>query len=192
MLRRKPLSSLGWGLLALFLVANIYGVVLLLVSILLVTGLWLGQATLWELAFGFWAVSYSTLLLATVLFTLLVWYGSKILVAYLAGKWILERLAPQVANRRIPVLLLGLVLYVLLASLPTIGWVVSILATALGLGAMWTWYLDRRNPVPDAQSLKNAAPASDAPSPESAMELSTTETAEETGSEESDPAAHEG
>jgi hypothetical protein len=69
-----------------------------------------------------------------------------VIVAYLVGQLILERVAPRAAGQRLWSLLVGLVLYVLLASIPGLGWVIVVLVTALGLGATWLLYRERGEP----------------------------------------------
>jgi hypothetical protein len=63
-------------------------------------------------------------------------------VAFLVGTLILRRLAPNSLRYKILPLLLGLVLYVLLAWLPYFGWVVAVVVNAIGLGAAWLAYRD--------------------------------------------------
>lgn len=54
----------------------------------------------------------------------------------------MRRLAPNSLNYKILPLLLGLLIYVLLAWLPYFGWVVAVLVNAVGLGAAWLAYRD--------------------------------------------------
>jgi len=143
-LRVKPLPVVGYGLLALIIAANLLGVVLLLAVLLIILGLWLGSVTLWELAFAFWAVGFSTLALAATLLILFVLYGTKVIVAYLIGKLALKPFMPKVEQYRMLPLLLGLIVYVLLHSIPLFGWTVAIIVTAVGLGATVVMYVDQR------------------------------------------------
>ena len=66
-------------------------------------------------------------------------YASKLVVSYLVGTLILERLAPKASHRFWP-LLLGIVLYTLVRSIPILGLVVGLVVTFLGLGAAWLAY----------------------------------------------------
>jgi hypothetical protein len=91
-------------------------------------------------------MAYSTLLFLLSAFALTVFFGSKVIVAYLAGSLILGRLAPKVAGYRFLLLLLGAVLYILLRSIPTVGWVIELLIVVFGLGAIWVAWRDRRSP----------------------------------------------
>jgi uncharacterized membrane protein len=64
-------------------------------------------------------------------------------VAFLVGSLILKRLAPNSLQYKILPLLLGLLIYVLLAWLPYFGWVIAVLVNAIGLGAAWFAFRDR-------------------------------------------------
>jgi cytoskeletal protein CcmA (bactofilin family) len=132
--RATPLPAAGYGLVAY--VTGFTGTGLV-AALMLVTGLWLGFVSLWKLAFLFWGLGYSSLVLAFSAFALVVFYGSKVIVADLAGTLILERLAPRAAKYKLLPLVLGLVLYVLLRSIPALGWVIGVIVTLLGLGAVW-------------------------------------------------------
>ena len=48
-----------------------------------------------------------------------------------------------------PSLLLGLVIFVLLCSIPLFGWAFGLIATFFGLGALWLVYNDRQPSAPD-------------------------------------------
>jgi cytoskeletal protein CcmA (bactofilin family) len=143
-LRAKPLPSLGSGVLILIIFANAIGISLLLAVMILFAGIWLGGVSLWSLAFLFWGIAYGMLIIAMSAFTLTVFFGSKVIVAYWAGKGILGRWAPRVAQYRFLLLLLGVVLYILLRSIPTVGWVIEILVVTFGLGAIWVAFRDGR------------------------------------------------
>ncbi len=149
-LRRKPLPAAGFGLLALTLSVSAAAVVILLAVLLFVIGIWLGAVTLWELAFMLWGVGYPTLILAAALFALTVQYVSKSIVADMVGTLILKRVSPQTLEYRILPLLLGLVLYVLLRSIPILGWAIEVIVTLFGLGAIWVALRDARPPAPEA------------------------------------------
>jgi len=143
-LRAKPLPAAGYGLLGLIVAANAVIVVTLIAVIILGIGLGLGLITIWDLAFIFWALAFSSLALTTTLFFVFVIYISKVIVAYLTGMLIVKALIPKTANYRIVPLLIGLLIYVLLASAPYIGWAIALIATFLGLGAVGVAFLDKR------------------------------------------------
>jgi len=68
----------------------------------------------------------------------------------------LKRLAPGVMKYRILPLLLGLVLYVVLRSIPVLGWAIEGIVTILGLGAIWLAVRHRR-PAPEAVGVDEQA-----------------------------------
>jgi hypothetical protein len=89
------------------------------------------------------------LILAFALFTLTVQYLSKTIVADMVGTLILKRVSPQSLEYRILPLLLGLVLYVLLRSIPILGWAIEVIVTLFGLGAILVTLRDRSLPEPE-------------------------------------------
>ena len=141
-LEEKPLKSTGFGLLGLVISVALIGVVVLVTVLILVLGIGLGALGLWDLALAVWGVGFSSLGLAFWLSLLFVSYGTKVIVAFLVGTLILRRLAPNSLQYKILPLLLGLLIYVLLAWIPYFGWVVAVLVNAIGLGAAWLAYRD--------------------------------------------------
>lgn len=140
----KPLPSAGWGLLGFVISLNLIGVVILCMIIIIVIGLFLGTIAFWELAWSFMAFGSFSLGVISTSFTLFVIYISKAIVAVWIGGKILNRIAPSYAGNNPLALITGLVLYVLLAAVPILGWVIGILATVFGLGAVWLFYKNRR------------------------------------------------
>lgn len=135
-IRTKPLSVTGYGLIGLIIALNGFIVFLIIAAILLAVGLGLGYITLWQLAFYFWGLTFSSLVFITFLFSLFVFYVSKIIAAYLLGSLIFSRFSSNPDNYKVLVLTLGLLIFVLLASIPYFGWAVGIIGMLLGLGAV--------------------------------------------------------
>jgi cytoskeletal protein CcmA (bactofilin family) len=144
LLGSKPWPSTGWGLLGLVISFNLVGVIVLLVVIIVAFGLFLGTLTLWRLAWSFMAVSGFSLGLVSTIFALFVSYVSKAIVAYFGGRAILGRIAPSAAQYRVLSLTIGLVIFVFLAAIPILGWVINVLVTGLGIGAAWLFYRSTR------------------------------------------------
>jgi cytoskeletal protein CcmA (bactofilin family) len=138
---RKPLPAAGIGLLTYILG---YGAAILLGVLLLVGGLILMIAVAWQLGLTIWVLGFSLLIVTFVAFVIFVSYVSKVILAYLGGRLILDRVDPDLPGRRVLSLLLGLLLYVLLVGIPTLGTVIAFLVTILGLGAIWMAWLDQR------------------------------------------------
>jgi len=129
---KRPWPAAGSGLVA-YIVGFVGAFIILLV--LIAVGVALAAATFWGLAWTWWGISLSGLGLAFWIFILFVSYLSKVIVAYRFGGWFLGRFW-QRAQRRVWALLLGLVLFVLLAAIPYAGWALSMVVTFIGLGAV--------------------------------------------------------
>lgn len=139
----KWLRSLGIGLLAIVVFFNVIIVTFMMAALIIAVGYGLGAITFWDLAWVVWGVGLACLGLAFALIWLFVIYGTKIIVAYVVGRLLLDRLAPKATRYKVVPLLLGLILYVILHGIPILGWVVAILATAIGLGISWLVWRNR-------------------------------------------------
>ena len=139
----KPLQATGYGLLGLILSIALIGVLILVALLILMLGIGLGYLNLWDLAWAVWGVGFASLGLAFWVSLLFVSFGTKVIVAFLIGLLILRRFAPIANQYLILPLLLGLFLYVLLASIPYFGWVIAVLVNSIGLGAAWLAYREK-------------------------------------------------
>ncbi len=133
--KQRPLASIGYGALVL-----INGYLFPILMLVLIIGILLGLLFL-SLNSIAW-MTFTTLLGGTIagfsVFLLVVTYVSKTIVALLVGKLILSRLSRRpIASNQWLALVLGLVLYVLLASIPYVGFAFGLIVTLLGLGAIW-------------------------------------------------------
>jgi len=142
-LRSHPLASLGYGLLGIFILANVTLVVFLVASLVFVLGLWIGFLGLWDFTLAFWLLSFSALGFFLASIWIIATYGTKLIVAYLVGVWLFEKLAPKANLPKFLALAVGLLIYSLLRSIPMVGWVTGVLVTAWGLGAIWVAYRAR-------------------------------------------------
>ena len=139
-LRARPWPSLGWGcvgeiafIVSLPLIfAMVVGVGLLL-GIITLGGLqtvFIGTGLLLE---GLWGVA----------FAVVTSYVTKIIVGFLVGALLLEQARTKGTTGGFWPLIIGLVLYFIVAAIPILGWLVGWVATWLGLGALWLWLRDR-------------------------------------------------
>lgn len=133
-MRQRFLPATGWGLVVLIGGYLLAGIAVMLVILL---GILIAAVTLGGLAQAVFGVGLSGLGLVTTVFTLLVVYGSKLVLAYLAGELVLKPGQVEQNGRRALVLLVGILIYVLLRSIPVVSFLVSLLATLAGLGAIW-------------------------------------------------------
>jgi cytoskeletal protein CcmA (bactofilin family) len=132
--RTKPLPSILWGLLTLCVI--FFGLIALATAAS-VLGALFSVVTLGELLTTALLGGTSALVLLATLIKLIISYGTKLIVSYLIGKLILGRLAPRVAERAIWPLMLGIVLYVAVTSIPCLGDVIGFIVVLIGLGTIW-------------------------------------------------------
>lgn len=146
MANAKPLPSAGVGILTLL---GGYAGAILAGLLLLAIGVILSPITLGGLSNAIFGIGFSALALLVAIFTLLVGYGSKLVVSFWVGKQLLEKTAPQTRNLHIWALVLGVALYAIVRAIPFIGWLIGLIATLIGLGAMWYTYQSRKAPTPE-------------------------------------------
>jgi cytoskeletal protein CcmA (bactofilin family) len=143
-LREKPLASLGTGLVGTLISFNAILAAILVAAIFTAIGFWLVFATVWELGIFIWATCLSLVVLFIILVCIFVFYITKATVAYTLGTLILKRATVKSSWMKILALFSGLIIYVLLAGLPYVGWVIGILATGFGFGSWWLDYRQKR------------------------------------------------
>jgi hypothetical protein len=116
-----------------------------LVTALLITLSVAGLAalTLGGLATSAFGLGFSGLGLVFTIFLLLGAYGSKLVVVYPLSQRLFERFAPPMNQYKMVPLVLGVLVFVLLRSIPYLGVLVEIGVTVVGLGAMWLAFRDR-------------------------------------------------
>jgi hypothetical protein len=137
----EPLRAIGWGLVTL-VGAGVS--VFLLALMIVVVGILVGIVSLGGLAQVVFSLGFSSLGLASALFMFVLNYGSKLIVAHLVGRSILEWLAPAHAGHRVWPLVLGILIYVPLNGIPVFGWLIGLLTSLIGLGAIWLVFQGQR------------------------------------------------
>jgi hypothetical protein len=178
-LMREIVALLVFGALALWLIPNVtqkvveqarlnvlpaagYGVVTILLgyfaaflaaSLLFGLGLILAIVTLGSVSGPVFGLGFSALAFAMAVFSFLVGTGSKVVVSLLLGGLLVDKIAPQTPNRKVWVLLAGVLIYALVRSIPFIGWIIALLATLVGVGAMYLTYRASRKPAVPAHQL---------------------------------------
>jgi len=136
-IRTRPLAALGYGLVGLVLFVAVLVALLLVFFLIFMTGMWIGRTTFWNVAWLFWSIAFP--LAALVLGLLLAFfnYGTKAIVSYGVMGYLVDRFIPRAGRFRWLLLIVGLVLYVCLRAIPTLGWVIGVLVTAWGIGGAW-------------------------------------------------------
>jgi cytoskeletal protein CcmA (bactofilin family) len=132
--RSRPWRSLLTGFLVLLL-----GWFVAILALLLVLGLsfflfWISLPNLGFLvgSLGVMAVGF-----AAIVYWFSIFFFSKVIIAFLLGRTILAKSTSKYAQGRVVPLLVGVIVFALIVSIPYLGWVVSVIATMFGLGALW-------------------------------------------------------
>jgi len=135
--RSRPLPATGHGFVG-YIIG--FAATFFLIALMFATGIGLFKINLDNLALLSWGIGFSSIGLGFSLFIALIAYVSKIIVSCVAATMLLEKVLPNAANRRIWPLTLGLLLFVLIRAIPYFGWVVGLIVTWMGIGAVWIAY----------------------------------------------------
>ncbi len=143
-----PWRTLGNGLLALVLVFAMIGVALLLSVIIFAIGLGLNFLGLWQISLALWVASYACLAAALAALWFFVVYGTKIIAIYILSTWLFRKLFHREDWwLKFLAMLVGTVIFALLRSIPYVGWIFDLIATAAGIGAAWIGFQNQRKKV---------------------------------------------
>ncbi|BAZ41028.1 hypothetical protein NIES4101_69900 [Calothrix sp. NIES-4101] len=134
-IQTKPLPSLGWGLvtfIGVWIVVTLVPLISFLLSGLLVF-------TLPHLILPVIGIGILFALGISVAFAIFATYIPQIIISFLGGRWLMERLQPNKSTTRIMSLLAGLVVFVVLTAIPLLGGILELIIILMGLGAFWLW-----------------------------------------------------
>jgi hypothetical protein len=152
--RQHPWRALGTGLVVFFFGWILVLLVFLLVLALAIFLLWI---SLPNLGFLTGTIGLSALGLAVSVFWLSIVFFSKLVVAAMIGSMLFKRFFPKYAQSRVWPFVVGAVIYALLASIPYLGWLIMVISTFLGLGALWM--VAFQHSQPQDTSMPGLAPA---------------------------------
>jgi hypothetical protein len=141
--RERPLPSAGWGCLVTAIV--LVGIPLLALIIFLVAALG-GLVTFGQLFNDLLSLGAASLGLFITVFTFVVSVVTKAVVAFLVGRLILQAAASQLEAggwHNFAALALGALIYEILRAVPLFGWLIAVIVTLIGLGAI-TFALQKR------------------------------------------------
>ena len=137
LLQTRPLPSAGWGCAVTLIFVIAAPVVAVLLFIVAALG---GMITAGQLFGDILGIGGASLALVVSLFTFTLSVVTKALVAFLAGRLILAKAAPQLKSgigQNLGALALGAFIYELLHAIPFLGWVIAVIVVLLGLGALY-------------------------------------------------------
>ena len=143
-IKGRPLAALGVGLVGLIIVWATVAAFILVFILILMIGIWLGRIDLWNVGWLFWSIAYPLSALAFALLLAFLNHGAIAIATYAFATYLVDRFAPRAGRYRWLLLLLGLLVFILLRGIPILGWVLTILVTAWGIGAAWLAWRVRR------------------------------------------------
>lgn len=157
----SPIKTTAIGLVVFVIALNLFGVALLIAVFIFSIGLGLNFVGLWELSIALWIAAFACLALASITLWLFIVYGTKVIVVYLISNWLLTKFAITSIWLKIPAMLIGILIYLVLNAVPYVGWIFGLLVTAAGMGSAWLAYrteLQNRPHLIPAQVESQAAP----------------------------------
>ncbi|MBI5823011.1 MAG: polymer-forming cytoskeletal protein [Chloroflexi bacterium] len=135
-LQATPAASLGWGVIAY---AAFFFSLLVIITAMIIGGVVFGMLTLGGVSGAIVWIGILSIFALIVGFVLVTAFLTKIVVAWLGGKWIIGRFNPALADHKFWPLLIGVTVIALLTALPFAGWILGLAVMFLGLGALWIW-----------------------------------------------------
>jgi hypothetical protein len=144
--RSTPFPAVWKGFLTILVGYVVLGAAFLVLIILVVV---VNMATLKDLSTTLLGLGGSGLGVIASTFGAIVGYISKIIIAFLVGDLIIKKYFTRYESKKIWAMILGIFIYVLIRSIPLLGWLVGVAVTLAGMGALWL-LLDsiRKKPAP--------------------------------------------
>ncbi|OKH28354.1 bactofilin family protein [Chroogloeocystis siderophila] len=137
----KPLPSLGWGIVTFFAV-GIIAITIAFVTFVLTA---LSAVTLPILIIPIMGLGTLANLALFVSFFLFATFVPQIIASLLGGRWLMQKLQPNTSSRRFFSLVVGLLVFIILTTIPIIGGLLHLATILLGLGALWIWTRNKRD-----------------------------------------------
>jgi len=131
---KEPLKAMGWGFVVIavgFLSA------LILPLVFIMAGVIIGFVSLGSLLYVWFGLVGLAYLLVSALFIFTVFTLSKLIAAYMFGKWIMKAVFKEAEEKIWFNLLIGVFLFIIIRAIPFIGWAAALAATMIGTGAFW-------------------------------------------------------
>jgi hypothetical protein len=131
---KEPLKAMGWGFVV---IAVGFLSTLILPLVFIMAGVIIGFVSLGSLLYVWFGLVGLAYLLISALFIFTVFTLSKLIAAYMFGKWIMKAVFKETEEKVWLNLLIGVLLFVIIRAIPFIGWVAALAATMIGTGAFW-------------------------------------------------------
>jgi len=133
-IKNAPLPALGGGVLSI--AAFCFSLLVLFIATIIGAVLF-GVLTLGSLSATVVVVGLFAIFALVLGFVLVSSFVAQIIVSTLTGQWILGRIRPEWAENKYWPLVIGVLVFVILAALPYVGWLFNLIAVLFGLGALW-------------------------------------------------------
>lgn len=146
-IKNAPFPALGGGILSV--AAFCFSLLVLVVSVIIGAVLF-GKLTLGGLSALIIASGLLAIFVLILGFVMAISFVAQIIVGTLGGQLILARIRPELAEHKYWPLMVGMVIFALLAAVPFIGWAINLITVLLGLGALWYFGHERLNKKPAA------------------------------------------
>lgn len=130
----QPMKALGWGFI-IFAVGFLAIFIVPLVFVMI--GVLVGFLSLGSLLYVWFGLAGTTLLLASMLFFFAVFTVSRIIAAYMFGKWIMKAIFKEEKDKVWLNLLVGVFVFTLIRAIPIVGGLAGLTAILIGSGAFW-------------------------------------------------------
>jgi cytoskeletal protein CcmA (bactofilin family) len=146
-IEKRPLPSLGWGLLTFI---GMFFALGMLAALVIALAILFSALTLGNLAGLSVVLGGSAFCALLVAFGLVTGYLSYLVTGYLGGRWILRRLNPAMTEKPYWALLVGVVILAVLTAIPILGGLVKLVVVLIGLGAIAILIWEHFRPTPAA------------------------------------------
>lgn len=130
----NPMKAMGWGFIV---VAVGFLTALILPFVFVMVGVLIGFISLGSLLYLWFGLVGMTLMLVAALFFFAAFTISKVVAAYMFGKWIMKGVFKEEGEKAWLNLLLGTFLYIIIRAIPFVGWLAGLAAALIGTGAIW-------------------------------------------------------
>jgi hypothetical protein len=146
-LQTKPWPSLGWGLVVFIVVPF---AVLIAVGVVIAVAVLMGALTLGNLLGAVLSIGGAVLSATITVYSLVLSYLTKSVVAYLGGHYLVNRFRPEWNAKVYAPLLIGLVILAAVFAIPILGGLVEFFVMLFGLGAIFLIVRERFTSAPAA------------------------------------------
>ena len=131
---QKPLNAFGIGIITSI---TIYVGLFVLAAFFILAAFLFGLFSLGLLGSSVFGLGLMSIGWVFLFFNFVVKFISKLVVAFWIGKKLLHYFKNDDDKRHFFTLFIGIIIFVLISAIPYFGWIISVIVTLVGLGALW-------------------------------------------------------